>query len=87
MKYWRYEMGIPDMDGFPGGWDWRETGVLLVGFILPMEMGKWRRTKGPGMKKDGMERDMIKRKSGDGCDHDEVYASSFRGMHDAAMAQ
>lgn len=49
MKYWRYEMGIPDMDGFPGGWDWRETGVLLVGFILPMEMGKWRRTKGPGM--------------------------------------
>lgn len=42
MKYWRYEMEIPDMDGFPGGWDWRKTGVLLVGFVLPMEMGKWR---------------------------------------------
>lgn len=30
---------------------------------------------------------MIKTQNGDGCDHEEVYASSFRGMHDAAMAQ
>lgn len=50
MKYWRYDMGIPDMDGSPGGWDWREYGVSPVGFSLPMEIGKWRRNKGPGMK-------------------------------------
>lgn len=50
MKYWRYDMGMPDMEGCSGGWDWEVYGVSPVGLNPPMEMGQWRRNKGPGTK-------------------------------------